>query len=89
MFCAKLGYREGKMELKRVREIIDEYPGEWVAVEVLERDATDVSGDRDFGRLVAHSVDEQEVWETIRGNKHLVAVAYSGPLVDPGMAIIL
>ena len=77
------------MELKRVRDIIDEYPGEWVAVEVVERDPTDVSGDRDFGRLVAHSVDESEVWEAIQGHKYLVAVAYSGPLIDPGMAVVL
>ena len=77
------------MELKRVREIIDEYPGEWVAVEVLERDATDVSGDRNFGRLVAHSVDESEVRDAIKGNSSLVAVKYSGPLIDPGMAVLL
>ena len=77
------------MEMKRVRDIIDEYPGEWVAVEVVERDTTDVSGDRDFGRLVAHSVDESEVWEAIRWNKYRVAFAYSGPLIDPGMAVVL
>ena len=77
------------MEMKRVRDIIDEYPGEWVAVEVVERDSTDVSGDRDFGRLVAHSVDESEVWEAIRGHKYLVAVAYSGPLIEPGYVLAL
>ena len=77
------------MEMKRVREIIDEYPGEWVAVEVVERDATDVSGDRDFGRLVAHSVDESEVRDATRGYKSLIAITYSGPLVDPGVAVIL
>ena len=42
------------MELKRVREIIDEYPGEWVAVEVVEYAIpSDVSGDKDFGKLVS------------------------------------
>ena len=77
------------MELKRVREIIDEYPGEWVAVEVMEYDSSDVSGDRDFGRLVAHSVNESEVREAARGHKSLIAITYSGPLVDPGVAVIL
>ena len=77
------------MELKRVRDIIDEYPGEWVAVEVVERDPTDVSGDRDFGRLVAHSANEAEVWEAIRGHKYLVAITYSGPLIEPGYVLAL
>ena len=72
------------MELKRVNDIIDEYPGEWVAVEVVERDPTDVSGDRDFGRLVAHSVDESEVREAAKGHESLIAIGYSGPLIDPG-----
>ena len=77
------------MELKRVNDIIAEYPGEWVAVEVVEYDSTDPNGDKDFGRLVAHSVNEREVWEVIPGQKYLVAVAYSGPLIDPGMAVVL
>ena len=72
------------MELKRVNDIIDEFPGEWVAVEVVERDPTDVSGDRDFGRLVAHSVDEREVREAAKGHESLIAIGYSGPLIDPG-----
>ena len=77
------------MDLKRVRDIIDEHPGEWVAVEVVEYDSTDVSGDRDFARLVAHSVDEREVRKAARGYKSLIAITYSGPLVDPGVAVIL
>ena len=77
------------MELKRVREIIDEYPGEWVAVEVVEYDSTDVSGDKDFGKLVTHSVSEREVWEAIRGHTYLATVAYSGPPVEPGYVLAL
>ena len=77
------------MELKRVNDIIAEYPGEWVAVEVVEYDSTDFSGDRDFGKLVAHSVNEDEVWEAIRGHKYLAAVEYSGPLVEPGYVLAL
>ena len=77
------------MEMKRVNDIIDEFPGEWVAVEVVEYDSSDVSGDRDFGRLVAHSVDESEVREAAKGHESLIAIGYSGPLVDPGMAVVL
>ena len=77
------------MELKRVNDIIAEYPGEWVAVEVVEYDSTDISGDRDFGKLVAHSVNEREVWDSIHGHKYLAAVAYSGPLVEPGYVLAL
>ena len=77
------------MELKRVNDIIAEYPGEWVAVEVVEYDSTDISGDRDFGKLVAHSVNEREVRVAARGYKSLIAITYSGPLVDPGVAVIL
>ncbi len=77
------------MELKRVNDIIDEYPGEWVAVEVVEYDSSDLSGEKDLGRLVAHSTDEDEVWEAIRGHKYLAAVAYSGPLVEPGYVLAL
>ena len=75
--------------MKRVNDIIDEFPGEWVAVEVVEYDSSDVSGDRDFGRLVAHSVDESEVREAAKGHESLIAIGYSGPLVDPGMAVVL
>ena len=77
------------MELKRVNDIIAEYPGEWVAVEVVEYDSTDFSGDRDFGKLVAHFVNEHEVREAARGHKSLIAITYSGPLVDPGVSVIL
>ena len=66
------------MELKRVRDIIDEYPGEWVAVEVLEYDSTDINGDKDFGKLVAHSVDEQEVLDAITGHTSLIAFSTPG-----------
>ena len=77
------------MEMKRVNDIIAEYPGEWVAVEVVEYDSRDLSGKKDFGNLAAHSVDEREVWEAIRGHKYLAAVAYSGPLVEPGYVLAL
>ena len=77
------------MELKRVNDIIAEYPGEWVAVEVVEYDSTDPNGDKDFGKLVAPSVNEHEVREAARGYKSLIAITYSGPLVDPGVAVIL
>jgi hypothetical protein len=77
------------MGLKRVNDIIDEYPGEWVAVEVVEYDSRDPDGEKDIGKLVAHSVNEDEVWKAIRGHKQLVAVAYSGPLIDPDMAVVL
>ena len=58
-------------------------------MEVVEYDSTDPNGDKDFGRLVAHSVIEDEVWEAIRGHKYLVAVVYSGPLVEPGYVLAL
>ena len=77
------------MEMKRVNDIIAEYPGEWVAVEVVEYDSTDPSGDRDFGRLVAHSVDEQEVLDAITGHTSLIAFEYSGPLVESGYGLML
>ena len=76
-------------ELKRVNDVIADYPGEWVAVEVVEYDSSDISGDKDFGRIVAHSVDEGEVWEAIRGHRYLAAVAYSGPQVEPGYVLAL
>ena len=77
------------MELKRVNDIIAEYPGEWVAVEVVEYDSTDPNGDKDFGRLVAHSVDEQEVLDAITGHTSLIAFEYSGPLVESGYGLML
>ena len=77
------------MEMKRVNDIIAEYPGEWVAVEVLEYDPTDINGDNNLGKLVAHSVDEREVRKAARGHRSLIAITYSGPLVDPGMAVLL
>ena len=77
------------MELKRVNDIIAEYPGEWVAVEVVEYDSSDPDGEKDFGRLVAHSDDEQEVLAAIRGCKSLIAFEYSGPLVEPGYGLML
>ena len=75
--------------MKRVNDIIAEYPGEWVAVEVVEYDSTDPNGDKDFGKLVAHSVDEEEVLAAIRGCKSLIAFEYSGPLVESGYGLML
>ena len=77
------------MDIRRVNDIIDDYPGEWVAVEVLEYDPTDINGDNNLGKLVAHSVNEREVRKSVRGHKSLIAITYSGPLVDPGMAVVL
>ena len=77
------------MELKRVNDIIAEYPGEWVAVEVVEYDSSDPNGDKDFGRLVAHSVDERKVLEEMKGHTSLIAFEYSGPPVESGYGLLL
>ena len=81
---------ELKMELRRVNDIIADYPGEWVAVEVLEYDSRDPNGDSNYGVLVAHSVDEEEVLDTIVWEPGTnIAFAYSGPQVEPGYAIAM
>ena len=78
------------MEMKRVNDIIAEYPGEWVAVEVVEYGIPPTSsGDRDFGKLMAHSVDEEEVLDAITGHTSLIAFEYSGPQVEPGYVLLL
>ena len=77
------------MELRRVNDIIAEYPGEWVAVEVLEYDSTDPNGDNDYGVLLAHSTDKDEVREAMKDNPTLIAFEYSGPLVEPGYVLTL
>ena len=80
---------ERKMELRRVNDIIADYPGEWVAVEVLEYDSRDPNGDKDYGRLVAHSVDRDEVRDAMSGYTSLIAFEYSGPQIEPGYVITL
>ena len=77
------------MELKRVNDIIAEYPGEWVAVEVVEYDSRDPRGEKDIGKLVAHSVNEDEVLEAIKDHTSLIAFEYSGLLVESGYGLML
>ena len=77
------------MELRRVNDIIAEYPGEWVAVEVLEYDSSDPNGDNDYGALVAHSKDKDEVLDAMEGYTNMIAFEYSGPQVEPGYALTL
>ena len=78
------------MELRRVNDIIAEYPGEWVAVEVMEYDSTDPNGDNDYGALVAHSKDKDEVLDAIDWNpESMFAFEYSGPPVEPGYVLTL
>ena len=78
------------MELRRVNDIIAEYPGEWVAVEVMEYDPTYPDWDNDCGALVAHSKDKEEVLDAIDWDpESMFAFAYSGPQVEPGYALTL
>ena len=77
------------MELRRVNDIIADYPGEWVAVEVLEYDSNDPRGDNDYGRLVAHSSKRGEVRDAMNGYTSLIAFEYSGPQIEPGYVVTL
>ena len=76
------------MELRRVNDIIAEYPGEWVAVEVMEYDSTDPNGDNDYGVLLAHSKDKDEALDAWKDST-MIAFEYSGPLVEPGYVLTL
>ena len=56
--ASEAGYGDESSKMTSLPSI----PGEWVAVEIVEYGTPrDLSGEKDFGKLAAHSVDEREV----------------------------
>ena len=65
----------------RIRELIDHYPGEWLAIEV----TSEKGGRPEEGDLVYHAKDRDEVWRNTRSRKRLYIV-YAGPALKEGYA---
>ena len=71
--------------MEKVQNILDRFPGEWVAIEVVKDD--DFDGGE--GNLIIHSPCESEVWDEIDGDPRLIFVGYSGPMLAEGVDGIL
>ena len=71
--------------MEKVQSILDRFPGEWVAIEIVKDD--DFGGEG--GNLIIHSQCESEVWDEIDGDPRFIFVGYSGPMLAEGVDGIL
>jgi len=71
--------------MANIEQLKKEYEGEWLAIAVLK----DEGGIPTDGELLAHSLDESEVWTAIEGDTRGIYVTYAGHLIDDDMAIAL
>ena len=69
----------------KIEQLKEDYEGEWLAIAVLK----DEGGIPTDGELLAHSLDEADVWKAIDGDPRGIYVTYAGPLIDEDMAIAL
>jgi len=67
--------------MAQVQELIQHYPGEWLAIEITEEQ----EGRPKAGRLVYHAPDREEVWQLTRDRKRLYII-YAGPTLKEGYA---
>ena len=71
--------------MAKIEQLKEKHEGEWLAIAVLK----DEGGIPTDGELLAHSLDEADVWKAIDGDPRGIYVTYAGPLIDEDMAIAL
>jgi hypothetical protein len=64
-----------------VQELIQQYPGEWLAIDV----KNETGGRPKAGRLVCHARDRDAVWRKTKSRRRLYIV-YAGPPLQEGYA---
>ncbi len=67
--------------LRPIQELIDQYPGEWLAIDV----KAELGGQPTAGELVWHARDRDEVWQKTKSRRRLYIV-YAGPALKEGYA---
>lgn len=74
------------MEKVSLKDVKQQYAGEWLAFLVTEEAPT---GEL-FGQLIAHNPDRRELHQELREKQvKQVYVTFAGPVVKPGYAVIL
>ena len=74
------------MEKVSLKDVKQQYAGEWLAFLVTEEAPT---GEL-FGQLIAHNPDRRELHRELREKQvKQVYVTFAGPVVKPGYAVIL
>lgn len=74
------------MEKVSLKDVKQQYAGEWLAFLVTEEAPT---GEL-FGQLIAHNTDRRELHRELREKQvKQVYVTFAGPVVKPGYAVIL
>lgn len=71
--------------MAKIKQLKEQFESEWLAIAYI----TYRCGVPEEGELVAHSLDEAQVWRAIRGDHRKIYVTYTGPLIDEGMAIAI
>lgn len=69
--------------MAQVQEFIQQYPEEWLAIEVTEEQ----KGRPKAGKLVYHARDREEVWQRTKDRKRLYII-YAGPALKEGYAAV-
>lgn len=78
-FAARPRRRSASAE--NVQELIDQHPGEWLAIDV----ETETGGRPKAGRLVCHAGDRHAGWRETKSRRRLYIV-YAGPPLQQGYA---
>jgi hypothetical protein len=66
-----------------IRELIEQYSGEWLAIEVIE----EKDGRPYAGKLIYHSHDRDEVWQKTKELQR-VYIVYAGSPLKEGYAAV-
>ena len=69
--------------MPNIKQLKEEYKGEWLAVDIKKEDIT---GPLE-GEVVYRSKDRSEVWLRIKGDRRRLYVTYAGPLIEEGYAV--
>jgi hypothetical protein len=67
--------------MRRIKELIEQYPGEWLAIDVKAEEG----GRPTAGELVYHAQDREALWQKTKSRRRLYIV-YAGPALKKGYA---
>ena len=71
----------GPATMRSIQELIEQYPDEWLAIDV----TAEAEGQPKAGRLVYRAKDRDEVWRKTKSRRRLYIV-FAGPALKEGYA---
>jgi hypothetical protein len=74
------------MPSKPLEELYKEFPDEWLLIRVTKTDRQNYPLE---GEVIFHSLDRKEISKHARGMEGDLLITFGGPIVPPGMEILL